>query len=77
MAYPDWAHLSGDGKLTIDWEEANQHALAFDRGARGTNASLGKMLVALQRMSYEQGYTAGVNNKHPDAKMLTMTGGNA
>lgn len=74
---PKWANFSADGNMFIDWEQAIENAMAFDGGARDREASLGKMLVSIQRMAFECGYEAGINNKHPDARMFIFTGGNA
>jgi len=74
---PKWADFSKDGDILIDWEQAIENAIAFDAGSRDKDASLGKMLVSIQRMAFECGYEAGINNKHPDGRMLIFTGGNA
>jgi hypothetical protein len=73
----NWADIAEDGHPVIDWEMAVDNAMAFDGGARDYDASLGKLIIAVQRMAFERGFDAGMNAKHPQERLLSMTMGNA
>ena len=72
-----WADVDDDGQLIIDWEEAIENARNFDRGERGYEAALGKLIVQVQRMAFERGFELGVNAKPETAKLLIFPAGNA
>lgn len=72
-----WADVTEDGELVIDWERAIENAMAFDQGERDYEAALGKLLIAVQRMSFERGYDAGCCSNDPRSRLLSLTMGNA
>lgn len=72
-----WIDVSEDGRPIIDWEQAIENAMAFDAGARDQDASLGKLITAVQRMAFERGFEAGINTKSPQEHLLLLTLGNA
>lgn len=72
-----WADISEDGHPMIDWEEAVSNAMAFDNGSRDYDSSLGKLVVAIQRMAFERGFEAGMDAKNPIDRLLARTMGNA
>lgn len=73
----EWADIDEDGELIIDWNEVFQNSLEFDSGDRTFDSCLGKLISSIQRESFERGFAAGVEAKHPQAKILAYTGGNA
>ena len=61
----------------IDWDAALLLSMDFDAGDRDEDAAWGKILTSVQRMAFERGYAAGCESKHPSAKLLSLTMGNA
>lgn len=72
-----WADVDEDGKLLIDWEEVLENARAFDKGDRDYDAALAKMIIQIQRMSFEKGYELGINAKPETAQLIIFPAGNA
>lgn len=72
-----WLDILDDGTPMIDWEQVLRKAIRFDQGQRDSDACMAKVLVSVQRSSFERGYEAGINTTHPQAHLLSMTMGNA
>ena len=77
MSREQWADVSNEGELLIDWEEAIANAEAFDSGARDYDAGFGKLIIMVQRMSFERGFKEGIDSKENTSKLLSLTCGNA
>jgi hypothetical protein len=75
----EWANISDDGELLVDWETVNEEALAFDAGYRNPEAAIGKIMVLIQREAFEQGYRRAVEDKVSSMRdsLITLTVGNA
>ena len=72
-----FADVSEDGELIIDWDAAILLSMDFDAGHRDDETSWGKILISVQRMSFERGYAAGCAAKYPRDSLLALTMGNA
>jgi hypothetical protein len=77
MSREQWADVSNEGELLIDWEEAIANAEAFDSGARDYDAGFGKLIIMVQRMSFERGFKEGIDSKDNTSNLLSLTCGNA
>ena len=77
MSREAWADISSEGELLIDWEEAITNADAFDSGSREYDAGFGKLIVMLQRTSFEKGFKKGISSKDGTSILLADTKGNA
>lgn len=73
----EWADIDENGDLIIDWNEVFDNSNEFDCGDRTFDSCLGKLISAIQKDAFERGFAAGVDAKHPQAKLLAYTGGNA
>jgi hypothetical protein len=73
----EWADVDEDGELIIDWNEVFFNSNEYDIGDRSYDSCMGKLISSIQRDAFERGFAAGVEAKHPQAKILAYTGGNA
>jgi hypothetical protein len=73
----EWAEVNKDGNLVIDWNEVFENSQEYDLGRRTFDSALGKLIAMVQKTSFEKGFLAGIDAKHPEQRLLGYTGGNA
>jgi len=77
MARHDWADITEEGELMIQWEEIAFKAYEFDRGERDYDSALGKLISLIERRAFEEGYKQGMDARGSQSALLAFTGGTA
>jgi|DEB3_MinimDraft_2_1074329.scaffolds.fasta_scaffold02318_6 hypothetical protein len=72
----EWAYMTEDS-IEIDWSQVFDNAMNYDAGDKCFDARLAKLITMVQRYSFERGFEAGCNAKHPQERLLAYTGGQA
>lgn len=77
MSTHNWADVTNEGELLIQWDEVAFYAYEFDIGKRDYNSALGKFISLVERKAFEEGYKQGIEAKSSKAALLAFTGGTA
>lgn len=72
-----WAEVNDNGDLVIDWQQVFDNSQDYDHGLKTYGTSLAKIIALVQKDSFEKGFLAGMDAKHPEQRLLAYTGGHA
>lgn len=72
-----WAEVNDNGDLVIDWQQVFDNSQDYDHGLKTYGTSLAKIIALVQKDSFEKGFLAGIDAKHPEQRLLAYTGGHA